>query len=101
VSPQWLSRELLPRRCGAWAQAHGLVMSLLLAETMLDSRHFSSDGRLGYWTPAQPADPEELTAAAGQSKVAGQLRAFAQWLGPKGRALTSARETSGRLMPGS
>src|SRR6266702_2741084 len=32
--------------------------------------------------------PEELTAAAGHSKVAGQLRAFADWLGPKGRALT-------------
>ena len=34
--------------------------------------------------------PEELTAAAGRSKVAGQLRAFAEWLGPRGRALTSA-----------
>jgi hypothetical protein len=222
------ARELLLRRCGAWAEAHGLVMSLPLAETLLDSRHFSSDGRLGYWTPAQvrrallewipekvtapdedlldapetlrtllryleahglrdprgaaaeenesaidavakefadaigdqerygmaktvamsardrgvdysdpealtafladvrdgrllldedllgraldrqlgrhapgqerkftqlpvtlPA-PEELTVAAGRSKVAGQLRAFAQWLGPKGRALTPA-----------
>ena len=34
--------------------------------------------------------PEELTEAAGRSKVAGQLRAFAEWLGPRGRALTSA-----------
>ena len=34
--------------------------------------------------------PEELTAAAGGSKVVGQLRAFAEWLGPRGRALTSA-----------
>ena len=24
-----------------------------LAEALLDSRHFSTDGRLGYWTPAQ------------------------------------------------
>ena len=47
------ARELLLRRCGAWAETHGLVMSLPLAETLLDSRHFSSDGRLGYWTPAQ------------------------------------------------
>lgn len=46
-------RELLLRRCGAWAEANGLVMSLPLAGTLLDSRHFSSDGRLGYWTPAQ------------------------------------------------
>jgi len=222
------ARELLLRRCGAWAEANGLVMSLPLAEALLDSRHFSSDGRLGYWTPAQvrrallewipekvtapeeylldapetlrtllryldahglrdprgaavgeneaaidaaakqfadaigdrerygmaktvamsardrgvdigdpaaltaflddvregrvvldedllgraierqlgrPAPgqerrfaqlpvslpaPEELTAAAGRSKVAGQLRAFAEWLGPKGRALTPA-----------
>ncbi len=46
-------RELLLRRCGAWAEANGLVMSLPLAGALLDSRHFSSDGRLGYWTPAQ------------------------------------------------
>jgi hypothetical protein len=47
------ARELLLRRCGAWAEASGLVMSLPLAGALLDSRHFSSDGRLGYWTPAQ------------------------------------------------
>src|SRR5438552_13109702 len=28
-------------------------MSPPLAEALLDSRHFSTDGRLGYWTPAQ------------------------------------------------
>ena len=182
------TRELLLRRCVAWAEANGLVMSLPLAGALLDSRHFSSDGRLGYWNPAQvrrallewipekvtaryedlldspetlrtllrylqahglrdprgaaveenesaidavakefadaigdqerygmgralqrqlgrPAPgqerkftqlpvtlpaPEKLTAAAGRSKVVGQLRAFAEWLGPRGRALTSA-----------
>ncbi|MBV9448186.1 MAG: hypothetical protein JO345_20065 [Streptosporangiaceae bacterium] len=47
------ARETLLRRCAAWAEANGLVMSPLLAEAMLDSRHFSSDGRLGYWTPVQ------------------------------------------------
>lgn len=63
------ARELLLRRCGAWAEAHGLVMSLPLAETLLDSRHFSSDGRLGYWTPAQVRRallewiPEKVTAS--------------------------------------
>src|SRR5438132_3982364 len=63
------ARELLLRRCEAWAEAHGLVMSLPLAETLLDSRHFSSDGRLGYWNPAQVRRallewiPEKVTAA--------------------------------------
>jgi hypothetical protein len=62
------ARELLLRRCGAWAETHGLVMSLPLAEILLDSRHFSSDGRLGYWTPAQVRRallewiPEKVTA---------------------------------------
>jgi len=62
------ARELLLRRCGAWAEADGLVMSLPLAETLLDSRHLSSDGRLGYWTPAQVRRallewiPEKVTA---------------------------------------
>ena len=46
-------RETLLRRCGAWAAARGLVMVPSLAEALLDSRHFSADGRLGYWTPAQ------------------------------------------------
>jgi hypothetical protein len=62
------ARELLLRRCGTWAETHGLVMSLPPAETLLDSRHFSSDGRLGYWTPAQVRRallewiPEKITA---------------------------------------
>ena len=62
------ARELLLRRCGTWAESHGLVMSIPLAETLLDSRHFSSDGRLGYWTPAQVRRamlewiPEKVTA---------------------------------------
>jgi hypothetical protein len=47
------ARETLLRRCGAWAPARGLVMAPSLAEALLDSRHFSTDGRLGYWTPAQ------------------------------------------------
>lgn len=46
-------RETLLRRCTAWASARGLAMAPSLAEALLDSRHFSPDGRLGYWTPAQ------------------------------------------------
>ena len=34
---------------------------------------------------------EELAAAARRSKVAGQFRALAEWLGPQGRALTPAK----------
>ena len=40
--------------------------------------------------PVSLPAPEELTAAAGRSKVVAQLRAFAEWLGPRGRALTPA-----------
>jgi len=63
------ARQLLLRRCGAWAAANGLVMSPPLAGTLLDSRHFSSDGRLGYWNPAQVRRallewiPEKVTAS--------------------------------------
>ena len=46
-------RDMLLRRCEAWTAARGLVMAPLLAGALLDSRHFSADGRLGYWTPAQ------------------------------------------------
>jgi hypothetical protein len=61
-------RDLLLRRCGRWATAHGLAMSPLLASAVMDSRHFSPDGRLGYWTPAQVRRallewlPEKVTA---------------------------------------
>ena len=47
------ARELLLRRCGSWAAANDRPLSLPLAGALLDSRHFSSDGRLGYWTPSQ------------------------------------------------
>jgi hypothetical protein len=63
-----VARELLLRRCGAWAAASGLVMSLPLAGALLDSRYFSSDGRLGYWTQVQVRRallewiPEKVTA---------------------------------------
>lgn len=40
--------------------------------------------------PVSLPTPEELTAAAGRSKVVAQLRAFAEWLGRSGRALTPA-----------
>ena len=44
------ARELLLRRCGSWAAANDRPLSPPLAGALLDSRHFSSDGRLGYWT---------------------------------------------------
>src|SRR5260370_36924726 len=48
-----VTRDLLLRRCESWAAANGLDMSPALAGALLDSRHFSSDGRLGDWTPEQ------------------------------------------------
>jgi hypothetical protein len=63
-----VARDLLLRRVEAWAAANGLVMSLPLAGALLDARHFSSDGRLGFWTPAQVRRallewiPEKVTA---------------------------------------
>ncbi|MDQ2874612.1 MAG: hypothetical protein M3Y33_07325 [Actinomycetota bacterium] len=47
------ARGVLLRRCEAWAAARGLAIAPPLAEALLDSRHFSADGRLGYWTPAE------------------------------------------------
>ncbi len=47
------ARELLLRRCGSWAAANDRALSLPLAGALLDSRHFSPDGRLGYWAPSQ------------------------------------------------
>jgi hypothetical protein len=46
-------------------------MSLPLAGALLDSRHFSSDGRLGFWTPAHVRRallewiPEKVTVPEG------------------------------------
>ena len=70
------ARELLLRRCRSWAAANDRALSPPLAGALLDSRHFSSDGRLGYWTPSQvrralldwipgqvTAPPEDLLAA--------------------------------------
>jgi hypothetical protein len=160
------TRDLLVRRAAAWAEANGHAFDPMAAQALLDSRHFSPDGRLGYWTPNEvrrallrwlptqmtvPSDatlrtllryldarglrdprgatlaenekaideaanetpvpyrggppleeralpqlpvwlpaPEELEAAAGQSKVVSQLREFVRWLEPDGRALTEA-----------
>jgi hypothetical protein len=62
------ARELLMRRCEAWARARDLPLLPMLANAMLDSRHFSTDGRLSYWTPDQVRRallewlPERVTA---------------------------------------
>jgi hypothetical protein len=66
--PYLAGRDLLLRRCSRWAAANGLTLSPLLAGAIMDSRHFSSDGRLGYWTPVQVRRallewlPEKVTA---------------------------------------
>src|SRR5229473_403622 len=85
------ARELLVRRCGTWAEANSLVMSLPLAGALLDSRHFSSDGRLGYWNPAQVRRallewiPEKVTAPEGDLLDAPEtLRSLLRYLDAHG-----------------
>jgi len=85
------ARELLLRRCEAWAVANGLAMSPLLAAALLDSRHFSSDGRLGYWTPAQVRRallewiPEKVAASREDLLEApGSLRTLLRYLDAHG-----------------
>jgi hypothetical protein len=47
------AKELLLRRCMNWAADHGMRADEGMLLAALDSRHLSSDGRLGYWTPAE------------------------------------------------
>ncbi|WP_147143326.1 hypothetical protein [Stackebrandtia albiflava] len=71
-----VARNLLVRRCVVWARERSLPADPELLRSALDSRHYSSDGRLTYWTPAHvrhhllewiprylDAEPEELAAA--------------------------------------
>lgn len=85
------ARDLLLRRVEAWAGANGLVVSLPLAGALLDSRHFSSDGRLGFWTPAQVRRallewiPEKVTAPEGDLLDAPEtLRSLLRYLDAHG-----------------
>ena len=110
------ARDLLVRRCEAWAETNGLALSPLLAAALLDSRHFSSDGRLGYWTPAQVSRalleciPEKVTAPRGDLLDApGTLRTLLRYLDahglrdPRGAATTdneSAIDAAAKEYPG-
>ena len=110
------ARDLLVRRCEAWAETNGLALSPLLAAALLDSRHFSSDGRLGYWTPAQVSRallewiPEKVTAPRGDLLDApGALRTLLRYLDahglrdPRGAATTdneSAIDAAAKEYPG-
>ncbi len=85
------ARGLLLRRCEAWAGANGLTLSPPLAGALLDSRHFSSDGRLGYWTPAQVRRallewiPEKVTASREDLLAGpGTLRTLLRYLDARG-----------------
>ncbi|XVQ12718.1 hypothetical protein ACQP1W_09225 [Spirillospora sp. CA-255316] len=70
------AKELITRRCTAWAAARGLAADPFILSSALECRHDSADGRLAWWTPDQvrrfllewiprrvAADPEELTGA--------------------------------------
>ena len=75
-------------------QASRVVLDEDLLERQL-GRPVPGQARKFAQLPVRFPHAEELAAAAGRSKVVGQLRAFAQWLGPKGRALTP----SGNIRP--
>jgi hypothetical protein len=85
------ARELLLRRCGSWAVANDRLLSLPLAGALLDSRHFSPDGRLGYWTPSQVRRallewiPEKVTAPQEELLAAPEtLRSVLRYLNATG-----------------
>lgn len=85
------ARDLLLRRCGRWAAVNGLTLAPGLAEAILDSRHFSSDGRLGYWTPVQVRRallewlPEKVAAPEEELLQApGTLRTLLRYLDASG-----------------
>jgi hypothetical protein len=44
------AKDLFIRRCTAWADDQGLAADPFALAAMLDFRHHSVDGRLGYWT---------------------------------------------------
>lgn len=44
------ARDLLTRRCAAWAADRGQAVDLFLLTAAVDFRHHGIDGRLAYWT---------------------------------------------------
>ncbi|HEX3589262.1 MAG TPA: hypothetical protein VHV74_06485 [Pseudonocardiaceae bacterium] len=44
------ARDLLARRCTAWATSQGQTVDLFALTAALDFRHLGIDGRLAYWT---------------------------------------------------
>ena len=115
-SGYFAARDLLVRRCEAWAETNGLALSPMLAAALLDSRHFSPDGRLGYWTPAQVRRallewiPGKVTAPREDLLEApATLRTLLRYLDahglrdPRGAATTdneSAIDAAGKEYPG-
>ncbi|WP_239335018.1 hypothetical protein [Frankia sp. CiP3] len=44
------AKELFIRRCSAWAGEQQLTVDPFILDAALDFRHYSVDGRLGFWT---------------------------------------------------
>ncbi|MEU0564734.1 hypothetical protein ABZ297_04940 [Nonomuraea sp. NPDC005983] len=47
------AKDLLIRRCLAWAEERGMRAEEVVLSAALDSRHHALDGRLAYWGPEQ------------------------------------------------
>jgi hypothetical protein len=66
----------------------GVVLAAMARQARLTA--LNAERKMPQLPVCLPAQ-EELAAASGRSKVAGQFRALAEWLGPQGRELTSAK----------
>lgn len=81
------AKDLLTRRCMAWATGQGHSVDPFVLGAVLDFRHRSIDGRLGYWTTGLVEQfllshaPRSLSIAARDvGGVPETLRLFVQYL---------------------
>lgn len=87
------AKELLTRRCTAWATDQGHSVDPFVLAAVLDFRHYSIDGRLGYWTTGLVEQfllshaPRSLSITARDAVgLPGTLRLFVQYLSAVGLA---------------
>ncbi|MEV0614765.1 hypothetical protein AB0I81_15655 [Nonomuraea sp. NPDC050404] len=99
------AKDLLIRRCVAWAEEHGHPVDDLLLSAAVDARHESRDGRLAYWDGAGIRFfllryvPYKVTALREELDLAPEvLRTYLRYLDvtglrdPRGATLAEAEE---------
>jgi hypothetical protein len=87
------AKDLLTRRCTAWATGQGHSVDPFVLAAVLDFRHHSIDGRLGYWTTGLVEQfllshaPRSLSITARDAAgLPETLRLFVQYLSAVGLA---------------